>query len=378
MVLNWLGGNTREDSVEELIRRKRFDRAIPLLKAELEKRKTDRRLRMKLGEVLLAAGHKPEGLKILRRLSDELALSGQAGQAIAILKKIEAADPGREDIEERLAYLVEQKKRPASDPWAKEDELEIGFEPNAISAEAIATPIAPLPSAPLPAAAPAAPAGPQPSIPAAAVSQGRVSVRQAPLEPPPAADPLPGFAAEPAAGGGLEAEEEDDDVLRDELLSVIEDTLRPVKAAAQPPEKAVETPLFRSLTQAELAALIRGLRLLTFEPGEIIVAEGEPGASLFLLTSGRVRAYVRNAASHMVQVRELQEGDFFGEISVLRGQARSATVTAAARCELLELDRATLERITAKHPNVRNVLEDFCEQRADNTLETMIRGLELR
>ena len=63
-------------------------------------------------------------------------------------------------------------------------------------------------------------------------------------------------------------------------------------------------------------------------------------------------------------VGALGEGSFFGEMSTLSGQPRSATVTAAAPCDLLELDRATLDRIAVPHPHVRAVLEDFSRRRA--------------
>jgi cAMP-dependent protein kinase regulator len=173
-----------------------------------------------------------------------------------------------------------------------------------------------------------------------------------------------------------------EDTLRDEILALIEDTLNPVEESATPAipsdePPVADIPLFRSLKREELVALIGGLRLLAFEPGQIIVAEGESGASLFVLTSGLVRAYVRNAAQQQVQVRRLKEGDFFGEISVLSGGARTATITAASRCELLELDKTTLDRIAETHPHVREVLQQFHDQRKDNTLETLSRAVRI-
>jgi CRP-like cAMP-binding protein len=63
----------------------------------------------------------------------------------------------------------------------------------------------------------------------------------------------------------------------------------------------------------------------------------------------------------------MREGDFFGEISLLTGGPRTATVTAATRCELLELDRATLDEIARAHPRVLDVLRRFSEERAAAT-----------
>ena len=133
----------------------------------------------------------------------------------------------------------------------------------------------------------------------------------------------------------------------------------------------VESPLFSGFSRDELVAVIRGLRLLSFEPGDIVLTEGDAGHSLYVITEGTVKTFVRDMAQGgQLLMRRLREGDFFGEISILSGKARSATVTAATHCELLELDRATLEHITASYPNVRKVLEDFYVARAMNTAES--------
>ena len=136
-------------------------------------------------------------------------------------------------------------------------------------------------------------------------------------------------------------------------------------AGTAPPERqpAAESPLFSSLTQDELVAVIHGLELLSFEPGDILISEGEPGDSLFVLTSGVVKAFVRNPAGKNVQVREMPEGAFFGEMAALSREPRSATVVAATPCELLELDRPTLDSISKTHPHVLEVLKQFYEQR---------------
>ena len=81
-------------------------------------------------------------------------------------------------------------------------------------------------------------------------------------------------------------------------------------------------------------------------------------------TSGTVKAFRKNAQGKQVALAELTEGAFFGEGSILTGKPRTATVVAWEDCELLELDRLTLDSITKTHPHVWDVLQEFAAQRA--------------
>jgi hypothetical protein len=141
------------------------------------------------------------------------------------------------------------------------------------------------------------------------------------------------------------------------------------------PPPIVHTPLFSGLSPEEALAVVQGLRLVVFEPGEIIVSEGEPGASLFIISSGTCRVFLKNRKGHNAPVRQLHETEFFGEISLLRAAPRSATVTAATPVELLELDRATVDKVAEQHPQVREVLQDFYQRRANSTVEASIRAM---
>jgi cAMP-dependent protein kinase regulator len=125
----------------------------------------------------------------------------------------------------------------------------------------------------------------------------------------------------------------------------------------------VVSPLFKDLSVDELVAVIQGLKLLTFERGAVILREGQPGDSLYMLTSGTVRAFVKKDGKQ-APLADLSEGAFFGEMSVLTGKPRTATIVATNRCELLELDRATLDSIVARHPHVMDVMKQFARERA--------------
>lgn len=132
---------------------------------------------------------------------------------------------------------------------------------------------------------------------------------------------------------------------------------------------AERSPLFSDFSREELLEVVRGLELRSYDGGAILVTEGEPGNSLFILTHGTVRAFVKTQTGRNVEVRQMEEGEFFGEVSLLSGGPRSATVTAASPCELLELDRETLADIESRHPRVRTVVEEFYARRAGSSKE---------
>ena len=132
-------------------------------------------------------------------------------------------------------------------------------------------------------------------------------------------------------------------------------------------------PLFQDMSPDQVMAVVSGLRLTTLDPGQIVVSEGQPGDSMFLLASGVVRVYVRAADGANREVRSIDQGDFFGEISLLTGVCRSATITAATPCELLELTRDDLVAIARQHPHVTSIIEAFCVQRSGSEEETVAR-----
>jgi len=318
-----------DSDVGDLIARRSYPKAVALLQAQLARRPQDARLRLKLADVLILAGRGQEAAGILMSLADAEAADGFAAKAIAVLKRIEKIEPGRRDVEERLAHLIQEKVRLMPGPGrsaaaATASPPELGLEEFDPSADPLAS----------------ASVEPEPEI-----------IPESEIIPDPPDAPAP-------TSSDLD----------------LEDMAYLSEAQARAAAPVVSTPLFEGFTEDELVAVIRGLKLLTFEPGDILVTEGAAGASLFILTTGTVKAFVKNARGESVKVHELAEGSFFGEISILTGRPRTATLTAATPCEVLELDKATLDGITQSHPNVLEVLKRFHEARAQDTVEAIIRN----
>ena len=189
------------------------------------------------------------------------------------------------------------------------------------------------------------------------------------LEATPEPEPEAAIELEPEPEPETPAEPMTESDFADELMDLVEGAFSESTAAPAAPaasgtgNQIVVSPLFKDFSVDEMVAVIQGLNLITFEAGDIILTEGDPGDSLYMLTSGTVKAVKRNAAGKQVAVSEMTEGAFFGEISILTGQPRTATVVATSHCELLELDRTTLDSIVGTHPHVRQVLEQFSNER---------------
>jgi hypothetical protein len=165
------------------------------------------------------------------------------------------------------------------------------------------------------------------------------------------------------------------------------------KLRAQRVEPAVETPrsepafpqttmpkisLFEALEPPEREAVIREMELEEFDEGDVIITEGEPGTSMYIVASGEVKVYTRAKAGENIYLAKLGAGDFFGEVSVLTGKPRTATITVSQPASLLRLDKTKLDGILSSYPGIRRVLDQIYLKRANHTVEAMIESLRKR
>jgi CRP/FNR family transcriptional regulator, cyclic AMP receptor protein len=95
-------------------------------------------------------------------------------------------------------------------------------------------------------------------------------------------------------------------------------------------------PLFSELTEEQLDMVASHLRRRTYNERDVIVKRDSAGDALFILTGGKVKvSYIEDEGETIIAV--LQNGDFFGELSILDGEGRSADVTALEPSEVLIL-----------------------------------------
>ena len=97
------------------------------------------------------------------------------------------------------------------------------------------------------------------------------------------------------------------------------------------------TPFFGGLTDASLDLLMSMLVECRFDVGASVVTEGEAGRSMFIVKSGRLAVSKRTNSGSVIPISVLEPGDFFGEMSLIEMQNRSATVVAENTTVLYEL-----------------------------------------
>ena len=88
-----------------------------------------------------------------------------------------------------------------------------------------------------------------------------------------------------------------------------------------------------------------------FRPGEVVFDEGDPGAVLYVIQAGEIEL-TRRGASGPRLVGRLGPGEFFGEMSVVLGGARTVRATAACEARLLELDASVLQEMCLERPEI--------------------------
>ncbi|MBN2225183.1 MAG: cyclic nucleotide-binding domain-containing protein [Deltaproteobacteria bacterium] len=143
----------------------------------------------------------------------------------------------------------------------------------------------------------------------------------------------------------------------------------PAKGKTAGPHRDYEKPpLFSDLSHDEFVAVIEKLTPADVGAEGMIIRQGEPGDSIFIVVSGQVSIFRRDEDKNEVWITNLGEGSFFGEFGYFSGQKRFASVKAVEDTTLLEIGRKDLESIIAKHPRVREVMFKFYKERILDTL----------
>jgi len=302
---------SRPPSVDELVADGRYAQAAAVLRAELQARPATLSERLRLADLLVLADHAKDAVPLLLAAADDMARYGMEDRALEALRRADAIEPGHAAVRKRFESMARTARARIAAAEAISRGLDAKTDPVIESA--------------------------------------------APVRPANLADAPP--------EGALEVDRE--------LLAFVQELgKRPGKG-----REALASALFSDIQHYLFRRLQDGLHRRHHPAGGIVLSEGDPGDSIFLLAKGSVRVLVIGGHGRALEIRRLDAPDFFGEVAALSGQPRSATVVAVSESELLEIDRWALERLVEARPGAKPILEGASEGRSHSAEEAAVRSL---
>jgi len=135
-----------------------------------------------------------------------------------------------------------------------------------------------------------------------------------------------------------------------------------------------QQPVFQCLDEEHLDVLVTRAAMERFGRGETIISQGAAGDSMFVLVRGEANVMV-NREDGPARVAGLRGGDCFGEMSLLTGERRSATIAAQTDCEVMEVDKTILGDLLKDSPDLLQKLSELLAKRKLETEGVLAEGL---
>jgi hypothetical protein len=139
-------------------------------------------------------------------------------------------------------------------------------------------------------------------------------------------------------------------------------------------ELLATVPLFRHCSPALRNVLVMALRAETYTPGSLVVREGEIGRAIFFLSRGRAEILM---GENEEKCGLLEDGDYFGDISLLLGEKRTASVRALDFCEVFVLEGDEYRRIREDYPELAKVMKMVSSDRSEKLAALVLDGVTL-
>ncbi len=122
-------------------------------------------------------------------------------------------------------------------------------------------------------------------------------------------------------------------------------------------------PFFSPLEEETRKELADSATLHVFNGGEMIIREGDPGRSIYVILDGKIRVFSRDHHGEEMELANLGASQFFGEMSFLTGKPRSCSVAAEDTSVIVELSYTSMRKVAKEHPTVKEVLLEFYNDR---------------
>jgi|GEM_PF-1048706 len=309
---------------------------------------------LRLGDYNVKAGNKPLAVKAYYQAADLFVKAGFSVKGIATYKMILRVAPEEKQATDLMRAInsspavtgAPPPPSPSPAPQAPVPQVELAPPPPPVHQVPVPqVELAPPPSTP----------SPRPTAPPPIEMPSSEPAIEFELEMPASIE----FEPEPSAAPATEL-----DLDLGNIVFEMESTPAPAPATKD------INPLFAAFSAEEFGAIVDRLEPVEFVAGERIIAEGDEGDAMYLISSGGGRV-VKEIEGQELTLDLLSEGEFFGEMSLLVGGPRSASVFATTNTEVLRLKSSDLFEIMKQHPRIETVLEEFYEKRSKATRQKM-------
>lgn len=356
------------------------------------------RLRVRIGDVLEKMGRRAEALEIYGWASEQYARKGFLIQAIAVNKVILRLDPTKTILHEQIAGLYAQWGNTGKEipTFAEEGEAQAGAVPGGLpliplfsdlNREELSRVMEKIQAKRFAPGEPICKEG-DPGNSIFIISYGKVAVCR--LDPGRSRLVLNelregdffgefGFFSNSRRQATVEAlvDTEVLEITRKDLQRIIQEypTVSRVLFKFYK-ERVLDTllatsSLFRTFTPTERRQILDQLALEEYAEGAIILEEGTPGDCLYIIKSGEVEVFTSDVKGEKLVLASLKEGDYFGEISLISGRPRTASVRVLKPVELVRISKRDFDRIVSRHPETLKVLQDSLQTRLENKLQML-------
>lgn len=127
--------------------------------------------------------------------------------------------------------------------------------------------------------------------------------------------------------------------------------------------------IFHSLSDDELEFLANNISKSEFKKDSELIKYSTEGSSMFVLIEGLLEVYIEKKEKDNIKVAQLVPGDFFGEMSLLTGESRSATVVALTDVVVFEITKPVFEKLLKERPEIIDEISEIIEFRQTSNIK---------
>jgi len=129
----------------------------------------------------------------------------------------------------------------------------------------------------------------------------------------------------------------------------------------------LSTPIFRSLGKKELRGLEDIANLHYFSARQLILREGDPGRSIYIILDGRVKVFTKDREGKEFPLATLEPYQFFGEMALLTGKPRAGSIATLEETLLGEISYNNMNRLMMRYPQIKGVLLKYYNERVKDS-----------